>query len=56
MIRAVGDLDIFLLIISHAVKKLRKQEGVVEMIRKAIDMLEKFVVIKQTHKVKLSDQ
>jgi hypothetical protein len=29
----VGDLDIFLMIISHAVKKLKKNEDIVEMIR-----------------------
>ena len=34
--RMVGDLDIFLMIISHAVKKLKKNPDVVNMIREAL--------------------
>ena len=38
-IRAVGDLDIFLMIISHAIRKLKKHPHLVMMIREAIHLL-----------------
>lgn len=43
IMRMVGDLDIFLMIISHAFKKLKQNPEIVEMIREAINLLEKFV-------------
>ena len=54
LIKAVGDLDIFLLIISHAVKKLKRQDGLISMIRGAIAFFERFVEIRQVHRVKMS--
>ncbi len=39
IMRAVGDLDIFLMIISHAFKKLKKHPDIVGMIREAINLL-----------------
>ena len=54
LIRAVGDLDIFLMIISHAIKKLKKHPHLVMMIREAIRLLENLVLIKKITNVKLS--
>jgi hypothetical protein len=39
LIRAVGDMDIFLMIISHAIKKMKRNEVIVEMIRITIRLL-----------------
>ena len=39
IVRNVGDLDIFLMIISHAIKKLKRNEDIVLMIREALTLL-----------------
>jgi hypothetical protein len=33
IVKLVGDLDIFLMIISHAIKKMKRNEDIVQMIR-----------------------
>jgi hypothetical protein len=33
IVKLVGDLDIFLMIISHAIKKMKRNEDIVHMIR-----------------------
>lgn len=53
LVKAVGDLDIFLLIISHAMKKMKRKEEIVGMIRLAIDLLEQFVEVKKVKTQKL---
>jgi hypothetical protein len=53
--RMVGDLDIFLMIISHAVKKLKKNPDVVGMIREALQLLEGFVEVKKVRQLKMTD-
>jgi hypothetical protein len=52
--RMVGDLDIFLMIISHAIKKLKRNEDIVEMIREAINLLERFVEVKKVKQQKVN--
>ncbi len=39
IMRIVGDLDIFLMIISHAFKKLKKHPEIVGMVKEAINLL-----------------
>lgn len=39
IVKLVGDLDIFLMIISHAIKKMKRNEEIVHMIREAINLL-----------------
>lgn len=55
LMRMVGDLDIFLMIISHAVKKLKKNPDVVGMIREALQLLEGFVDVKKVRQLKMTD-
>ena len=43
LFKALGYLDIFLLIVSHALKRMKQDPKIVEMLRVALRMMEKFV-------------
>ena len=54
IIKAAGDLDIFLLIISHAFKKMKTDPRVIDMVRHSLVLMEHFVQFKRVKNVKLT--
>lgn len=55
ILKKVGDLDLFFLIVSHLVKKVEGQQALKEMLKEVIDFLEYLVVAKGVLGVKLSE-
>lgn len=53
-LKVLGDLDIFLLIISHSLRKIKNQEETLVLIRSVLDIMADFVKVKNTVLVDLT--
>jgi len=56
IIKAAGDLDIFLLIVSHAFKKMKRDHRVLDMVKHPLSLMEHFVEAKRVKTIKLTPQ
>ena len=53
---ALGDLDAFLLVVSHAIKKMKNDPLLTNMIRISLSIMEGFVQVKKATQVTLTSQ